>query len=341
MDRCNPAVRADVARRIDGKVNESAFDDLNITRLDCMQLGSMFSTEGIPGYGASVLRVVQDSVLHGVMARLLADPGFCAALSVEHSFSLEALPLMAGDVPGEMYMLNVPSDVVWATLIFIMKIWGKAYGMTFAMSVAHKTDAEYEEMLARFNYPQPDIDAILAARKKNPEGVDTVFDVIIRQSALFAATVKEHRTKLPADPDVPAPADPVESEPPQDAPPEPRRVPNDEIADEVCREITARRAHPDLCVGVRHTLDELTEKGMNISDMDRFTQSRFFESNVAGAVVFAYTLFGGPENNPYFARAIDALVVPETVSDEGCAGDCAAPADDRQPEQLPADANVE
>lgn len=344
MEHCPPQTRESLAQRLKGRIDTDAFEHVTVTRLDCIRLGKMFSTEGIPGYGASVLRVVQGTALHIVMEKLLQDFGFRGALNLDADFALDALPTMPGDVPGETFIVNVPSDIVWASLAFIMNTWGSQYGLTFVTSVAQRTHDELATMLARLDFFPDDIDKILAARKEKPDGVDAVFDALFRQSALLALVVnrQSRREYVPPAPQEHAPAPdegcssahaPPEPETEQDPPP--RQITNEEIAEEVCALIVDRHASSgnqdivrELCKSVRACMKEYAAKDMHIAEMDAFIQSNSMASGVAVAVVFAYTMFG-KENNAYMDNIINALITaPPSEADDPAPQSDPSPTDD-------------
>lgn len=343
-----PAVPPSVAARVAPALPDAPLAGLELSRLDCLQLGAMFSTEGIPGYGASYLRVVQDSKLDQVVRRLVADPVFRTALKLPNEFSVEELPLMAGDVEGELYVCNVPSDVVWATILFINQTWGRAHGIAYRTSVAHQTPDEFREMLGRFQFAGPDIERIMAARAAHAESADAVFDALLSQSVLFASGLEERKKRTAqdaeqeaaqdTDPDAPGPSDraPGPGAPPVQIPAA-RQASNDAIATEVCAEIAARlrgewgeQGMAELCTNVRRALDDFTSKGISVNEMTGFTQANVFNTSVALSVVFAYTLFGPFTGNEYARRLVDALIMREAPS-----GASSEPEDEAAPEPDP------
>jgi len=328
MDRFMPPVPSAVAARVSGALPDAPLRNVELSRLDCIQLGAMFSTDGIPGYGASYLRVVYESKLYTVVSRLLEDDVFRAALKVPEGFSLDALPLMAGDVEGELYVCNVPADVVWAAILFITQTWGKQHGITIRASVANQSQAEFCEMLGRLNFSRADVDRIMAARAEHAESVDAVFDALVHQSALLAAAVEQDRTRpppasvpsdaAPPDPDAAGPSGSADQPgPPPQIPPS-RQASNDKIAQEVCDALAERlqgtwgeQGITDLSANVCRALADFTSKGISISEMTGYTQANVFNTSVALAVVFAYTIFGSFENNEYARRVVDALAMRE------------------------------
>lgn len=322
-----PRVRAtvDAAR---GKVLS-----VQMSRTDYMQLGRMYSTEGMPGYGGSLMRVVANSPLFFLLKMLLDDPGFRVGVSAHEHFDLLSLPTMEDPELDVLYVVNVPADMVWAALAFAVGHWGKQYGVGVLRYASQMDEAEFVQFLGRFQYVEADERAILAARRDAPAAVNTVYDAILRSAALLAVVVKNQSQvetdvgKRQPDPsDLPdAPAGPVDNEPPPYVPedeqkqpkPELRQISNEEVADELCVFITKRSERaPEamrqnvagFCQTVRRTLAEFEKNGLHVAEMDGYTQGKYLESGAAQAVAMAYTL-GSAERNPYLLRLVDAFLL--------------------------------
>ncbi len=324
-----PRVRAtvDAAR---GKVLS-----VQLTKTDFMQLGRMFSTDGIPGYGASMLRVVAASPLFYLLKMLLDDPGFCVGLSVPEHFDLLSLPTMRDNELDVTFVMNVPADMVWAALAFAVEYWGKSYGVGALRYTSQMDEAEFIQFLGRFQYIPADEQAIVNARRTAPEAVNTVYDALLRSSALLAVVVKNQSKVSDNVGDRPACDDPndlpdVPTEPPADdedladaeeKPKKPvlRQLTNEEVADELCAFILSRSERapeamrdnaPRFCQTVRKLLGEFAKNGLNVAEMDGFTQGKYLESGAAQAVAMAYTMCSA-EHNPYLVNVIDTFLLAE------------------------------
>lgn len=343
----------DLYPRIAGKVDANKFKNVVITARNCAELGSMYSTDGIPGYGASFLRVVQNSPLFVVLCMLTEDVGFRTALGIPEAFSLFDLPTMVDPVTKVPYVVNVQADIVWAALAFIHNTWGVKYGLTMTLNVSEMPDAEFYQLLGRMQITPKDTEDIMTHRKAHPEAVNTVFNALIRQSALLAAVVAKDKQRkevvVPRPEDLPsvpesAPEDPAatgDANPSEEvvvvAPDdeasdhaignESRKISNAEIADELC-DYVMRRANANVvfsednaqhfCEVIRQTLHELTEAGTIIAEMDPYSQANMIGSSSALTIAFAYTLLSA-ENNAYLERLVDALLLvsePDEQADD-------------------------
>lgn len=309
---------------------------VQVTRTDFMQLGTMYSTDGMASYGGSLMRVVLQSPLFYVLKMLLDDPGFRVGVAVHEHFDLLALPTMADKHLGVTYVVNVPADMVWAALAFIVCHWGKEYGVGLLRYTSEMNAAEFAQFLGRFQYTPDDVQAITEARCRDPAAVNAVYDAILRSSALLAVVVKKQSAPpinvgdrdpaMPGDlPDAPsgpvADASEAESEPAKEETPHvPRRITNEEAAEELCAFIVRRsesapeamrKNAPFFCETVRATLAEFTQKGVNLAEMDAFTQGKHLEAGAALAVSMAYTLCS-LNRNPYLVQLIDLLLMART-----------------------------
>ncbi len=333
-----PRVRAtvDAAR---GKVLS-----VQMSKTDFMQLGRMYSTAGMPGYGGSLMRVVAHSPLFFLLKMLLDDPGFRVGVNAHEHFDLLSLPTMADPELDVLYVVNVPSDMVWAALAFAVGHWGKQYGVGVLRYASQMDEAEFVQFLGRFQYVETDERAILAARRDSPAAVNAVYDALLRSSALLAVVVKNQsqvetdvgkRKQDPNPADLPdAPSGPVDNEPPpyvpedEQKPPKPelRQISNGEVADELCAFIAKRseRApepmHQNIegfCQTVRRTMAEFEKNGLHVAEMDGYTQGKYLESGAAQAVAMAYTL-GSAERNPFLLRLVDAFLLVDSGNVESC-----------------------